>query len=335
MGGHCMLSSRHTNRRAIMTLLGGAAAWPIAARAQQPTMPVIGFLNSASPDGYAPFAEAFREGLKQAGYVDGQNVTIEYRWAQGQYDRVPIIALELVSRGVAVIVANTPGVVAIKSAVTTIPIVFTASGDPVQMGLVANLARPGRNVTGVTNLAIELVPKQLEMARELLPGATSINALVNPSNLQTETLLRDYDAAARTLGLDLQVMHGSTGPDLDAVFATLGQLRRGALVITSDPFFNSHSQQLAALTVRHAVPAISPLREFPMAGGLMSYAGSVSDIYRLAGIYTGRILKGEKPADLPVQQAAKFDLVINLKTAKALGLDMPTSLLLRADEVIE
>jgi putative ABC transport system substrate-binding protein len=190
-------------------------------------------------------------------------------------------------------------------------------------------------VTGVTNLAIELVPKQLEMARELLPGATSINALVNPSNLQTETLLRDYDAAARTLGLDLQVMHGSTGPDLDAVFATLGQLRRGALVITSDPFFNSHSQQLAALTVRHAVPAISPLREFPMAGGLMSYAGSVSDIYRLAGIYTGRILKGEKPADLPVQQAAKFDLVINLKTAKALGLDMPTSLLLRADEVIE
>jgi len=187
MGGHCMLSSRHTNRRAIMTLLGGAAAWPIAARAQQPTMPVIGFLNSASPDGYAPFAEAFREGLKQAGYVDGQNVTIEYRWAQGQYDRVPIIALELVSRGVAVIVANTPGVVAIKSAVTTIPIVFTASGDPVQMGLVANLARPGRNVTGVTNLAIELVPKQLEMARELLPAASSIDALVNPIAPETVT----------------------------------------------------------------------------------------------------------------------------------------------------
>jgi putative ABC transport system substrate-binding protein len=324
------------NRRQMIAALGGAAAaWPLVARAQQAAMPVIGFLNSASPDGYARFVEAFRQGLKEAGFADGQNVTIEYRWAEGQYDRVPIIALELVSPGVAVIVANTPGVLAIKSAVTTIPIAFTASGDPVQMGLVANLARPGRNVTGVTNLALELVPKQLEMARELLPGATSINALVNPSNLHTETLLTEYGAAARTLGLDLHVLHSSTGGDFDAIFATLGQLHRGALVISSDPFFNSHSQQLAALTVRYAVPAISPLREFPMAGGLMSYAGSVSDIYRLAGIYTGRILKGEKPADLPVQQATKLDLVINLKTAKALGLDVPTSLLLRADEVIE
>jgi putative tryptophan/tyrosine transport system substrate-binding protein len=271
-----------SNRRQFMTLLGGAAVtWPIKAHAQQPTMPVIGFLNSASPDGYARFVEAFRQGLKETGYVDGQNVTIEYRWAEGQYDRVPIIALELVSRGVAVIVANAPGVLAIKAAVTTIPIVFTASGDPVQMGLVANLARPGRNVTGVTNLALELIPKQLEMAHELLAGATSINALVNPSNFHTETLLSEYGAAARTLGLDLHVLHSSTGRDLDAVFAALGQLHRGALVISSDPFFNSHSQQLAALTVRHAVPAISPLREFPTAGGLMSYAGSVSDIYRL------------------------------------------------------
>jgi putative ABC transport system substrate-binding protein len=324
------------NRRDFITLLGGAvAAWPIAARGQQTAIPVIGFLNSASPEGYAPFVEAFRQGLKETGYVDGQNVMIEYRWAEGQYDRVPIIALELVSRGVALIVANTPGVLLIKSAVTRIPIVFTASGDPVQMGLVANLARPGRNVTGVTNLAMELVPKQLEMAHELLPGATGINALVNPSNLQTKTLLREYEAAARTLGLDLYILHGSTDGDLDAVFATLGQLRRGALVISSDPFFNSHSQQLAALTVRHAVPAISPLREFAKAGGLMSYAGSVSDIYRLAGIYTGRILKGEKPADLPVQQPTKLELVINLKAAKALGLEVPPTLLARADEVIE
>jgi len=228
---------RDFSRRGLIGLVGGAAAWPLVAHAQQPTMPVIGFLNSASPDGYARFVEAFRQGLKETGYVDGQNVTIEYRWAEGQYDRVPIIALELVSRGVAVIVANTPGVLAIKSAVTTIPIVFTASGDPVQMGLVANLARPGRNVTGVTNLALELIPKQLEMARELLPGATNISALVNPSNLHTETFLSEYGAAAHTLGLDLHVLRSSTGRDLDAVFASLGQLncRRSTLNASSSP----------------------------------------------------------------------------------------------------
>ena len=322
-------------RREFIAGLGGAAAWPLAARAQQRAMPLVAFINSGSAGGYQHLVVAFRQGLKEVGYVEGQNVTVEYRWAEGQFDRVPVIALELVSRGVAVIVANTPGVLAIKQAVTTIPILFTTASDPVQIGLVASLARPGSNVTGATFLAIELVPKQLEMARELLPGATSINALVNPINTRTETLLREYDAAARILGLDLHVLHASTVRDFDTVFATLGQRRGGALVISSDAFFNSHIQQLAALTVRHTVPAISPLREFPMEGGLMSYGGSVSDVYRLAGIYAGRILKGEKPADLPVQQATKLDLVVNLKTAKALGLTIPDKVLAVANEVIE
>jgi len=323
-------------RREFITLLGGAAsAWPLAARAQQQPTPLVAFINSGSAAGFTHLVVAFRQGLKEAGYVEGQNVTVEYRWAEGQFDRVPVIALELVSRGVAVIVANTPGVLAIKQAVTTIPILFTTASDPVQIGLVASLARPGSNVTGATFLAIELVPKQLEMARELLPGATSINALINPINTQTETLLREYDAAARILGLDLHVLHASTVRDFDTVFATLGQRRGGALVISSDAFFNSHIQQLVALTVRHTVPAISPLREFPVEGGLMSYGGSVSDAYRLAGIYAGRILKGEKPADLPVQQATKLDLVVNLKTAKALGLTIPDKVLAVANEVIE
>jgi len=320
-------------RRSFITLLGGAAAWPLAARAQRQAMPLVAFINSGSAGGYQHVVVAFRQGLKEAGYVEGQNVTVEYRWAEGQYDRVPVIALELVSRGVAVIVANTPGALAIKSAVTTIPIVFTTASDPVQIGLVASLARPGRNVTGAT--ICQSAPKQLEMAHELLPTANSIDVLVNPTAPEIEVALREYDAAARALGLDLHVLHASTARDLDTVFATLGQRRSAALVIGPDALFASNSQQLAALTAKYAVPAISFLREFPAAGGLMSYGGSLSDAYRLAGIYTGRILKGEKPADLPVQQTTKVELVINMKTAKALGITVPLTLRGRADEVIE
>jgi putative ABC transport system substrate-binding protein len=324
-------------RRDFITVLGGTAAagWPVGVLAQRQALPLVAFINSGSADGYAHRVVAFRQGLKEAGYVEGQNVNVEYRWAEAQYDRVPVIALELVSRGVAVIVANTPGVLAIKSAVTTIPVVFTTSDDPVQVGLVPSLARPGRNVTGATVLAVELVPKQLQMARELLPAAASIDVLVNPTNPRTETRLKEYDSAARTLGVGLHVLRASTVGDLEAVFATLAQRKSGALVINPDALFTSNNEQLAALATRHAVPAISNLREFPVSGGLMSYGGNLSETYRLAGIYTGRILKGEKPADLPVQQATKIELVINLKAAKALGLSVPTSLLVRADEVIE
>jgi putative ABC transport system substrate-binding protein len=275
--------------------------------------------------------------LKEAGYVEGQNVAVEYRWAEGHYDRVPVLALELVTRirDVKVIVANTPGVLPLKEAIKTIPIVFTTSSDPVQIGLVASLARPGGNVTGATILSVELGPKQLEMARELLPGASSIDALVNPTAPETEVALREYDAAARALGFDLHVLHASTLRDLDTVFASLGQRRSSALVIGPDAFFSSNSQQIAALTGKYAVPAISSLREFPVSGGLMSYGGRLSDAYRLAGNYTGRILKGDKPGDLPVQQATKVELIINLKTAQALGITMPLTLHGRADEVIQ
>jgi putative ABC transport system substrate-binding protein len=299
-------------------------------------MPAIGFLNSASPEPYTAMVAAFRQGLKETGYVEGQNVAVEYRWANAQYDRVPAMAAELASRRVAVIVANTPGVQAVKAAITTIPIVFTTGSDPVRIGLVASLSRPGGNVTGVTTLNVEVAPKRLEWAHELVPAATSIAVLVNPTNPNTETELRGLQSAARALALQLHILHASTERDLDTVFATLPQLRAGALVISgTDTFLISRSKQLAAMTLRHAVPAIFQFREFAAAGGLMSYGGNVTDSYRQAGIYAGRILKGEKPADLPVQQSTKVELVINLKTAKALGLSVPTSLLLRADEVIE
>jgi putative tryptophan/tyrosine transport system substrate-binding protein len=323
------------NRREFITLLGGATAWPLAARAQQSAMPVIGFLNSASPKPYAPAVAAFHQGLKEIGYLEGQNVAVEYRWAAGQYDRVPAMALELVGRGVAVIVANTPGVLAIKAAITTIPIVFTTGGDPVQLGLVTSLSRPGGNVTGLTILSAELLPKRLEMARDLVPTASLMGALVNPTNPQAESHLTGLRAAARTLTLELHILQASSERDLDSVFASLAQLRAGALVIDNDTFFVSRTEHLAALTVRYAVPTIFLNRAFAASGGLMSYGGSLADMYRQAGIYTGRILKGEKPADLPVQQVTKIELIINLKTAKTLGLDVPTSLLLRADEVIE
>jgi len=260
-------------RRDFVAGLGGAAVWPLAARAQQRAMPVVAFINSGSAGGFQHVVVAFRQGLKETGHVEGQNVAVEYRWAEGQYDRVPVIALEPVSRQVKVIVANTPGVLAIKAGITNIPIVFTTSSDPVQIGLVASLARPGGNVTGATILSVELARKQLEMARELLPAASSIDALVNPTAPETEVALREYDAAARALGLDLHVLHASTVRDLNTVFATLGQRRSGALVIGPDAFFSSNSQQLAALTAKYAVPAISSLREFPDSGGLMSYGG--------------------------------------------------------------
>jgi putative tryptophan/tyrosine transport system substrate-binding protein len=324
-------------RRDFITLLGGAAAaLPLTARAQQPAMPVVGFLNSGSPEPYAPALAAFRQGLKETGYVEGQNVAIEYRWAHAQYDRVPAMAAELVRHQVSVIVANTPGAQVIKPAITTVPIVFTTGSDPVSVGLVASLSRPGGNVTGVTTLNVEVAPKRLELAQQLVPTATIIAVLVNPTNPNTKTELRALQAAAPALGLQLHILHASTERDLEMAFATLPQLRASVLVISgADTFLISRSEQLAALTVRHAVPTIFQFREFAAAGGLMSYGGSITDSYRQAGIYAGRILKGEKPADLPVQQSTKVELIINLKTAKALGLDMPTSILLRADEVIE
>jgi len=322
-------------RREFITLIGGAAAWPLAARAQQPAMPVVGFLNGASPDGYAPMLAGFRQGLKETGYVEGRNVAIEYRWLEGQYDRAPSMAAELVRRQVAVIVANTPGNLAAKAATTTIPIVFSTGGDPVQMGLVASLSRPGGNVTGVTQMNQGVAPKRLELAHELVPTATTMALLVNRTSPNTEPQVRDLQAAARTLGLQLHVLHAATDGDFDTVFATLAKLQAGALVIGPDGFFNSRSELLATLTLRHRVPAMYEDRPFAVAGGLMSYGGSTPSMYRVAGTYTGRILKGEKPADLPVQQATKIELVINLKTAKALGLEVPAAVLARADEVIE
>ena len=323
-------------RREFMSLLGGAAAWPLVAHAQQPAMPVIGFLNSASPDGYAVPVRAFRQGLKDIGYVEGQNVAIEYRWAEGQYDRLPALAADLVRRQVTAIAAtSTPAALTAKAATTTIPIVFTTASDPMRLGLVASLSRPGGNVTGATQLNVEVGPKRLELVRELLPAATIIALLVNPTNPVAETLARDLQAAARTIGLQLHILNASTERDIDDAFANLAKLRAGALVVGSDVFFNTRSEQLGALTVRHGVPTIYQYREFAAAGGLMSYGGSITDSYRRAGGYTGRILKGEKPADLPVQQSTKVELIINLKTAKTLGLTFPLSLLGRADEVIE
>ena len=323
-------------RREFITLLGGTvAAWPFAARAQQPAMPVIGFLNGASPEGYAPYVTAFRQGLKEVGYVDGQNVAIEYRWAEGQYDRLPALAADLVRRQVVVIAAGATAAPAAKAATATIPIIFTTAFDPVQEGLVASLNRPGGNLTGVTALAVEVGPKGLELLHELVPTATVLALLVNPTNPSAEALSRDLQPAARALGLQLHILHASTERDFDTVFATLLQLRAGGLMIGTDGFFITQIEQLATRTVRHAVPAIFQYREFTAAGGLMSYGVSNRDLYRLVGVYTGRILRGEKPADLPVLQPTKFELVINLKTTKALGLTVPDKMLALADDVIE
>ncbi len=324
-------------RREFLGVLGGAVTpWPLAARAQQPAMPVIGFLNSESPDLFAYLARAFRQGLSETGFVEGRNVAIEYRWADGQYDRLPALVADLIRRQVTVIAANSPApVLAARAATTTIPIVFSTGYDPVAAGLVASLARPGGNLTGVTTLTAEVGPKRVELLHELVPTAT-IALLVNPAAVPyVETISRDLQAAARTLGLQFHMLYASTVRDLDAVFATLPDLRAGGLVIGSDPFFNSRAEQLAALAIRHGVPAIYQYREFAAAGGLMSYGGSLTDMYHRVGVYTGRILKGEKPADLPVQQSTKVELIINLKTANTLGLTFPLPLLGRADEVIE
>ena len=325
-------------RRAFMTLLCGAAGWPLAARAQQPAMPVIGFLSSASPDLYSDRLRTFRLGLKEAGYVEGQNVEIEYYWAEGENDRLPTLAAQLVHRQVNVIVAagGTPSALAAKAATATIPIVFGVAVDPVEVGLVASLNRPGGNLTGVTNLNAEVGPKRLELLHELLPKVTGIAVLVDPTSpALAEPFVRSLQAAARTLGLQLHVLHASTERDFGMVFATAAQQRAGALIIGPGTLFAGLSKQLAALSLQHAVPTIFQYRPFVLAGGLLSYGSSETEYYHQVGVYTGRILKGEQPADLPVQQATKVELMINLKTAKALGLDVPGTLLARADEVIE
>ena len=324
-------------RRDFVALLGGAAAWPVAARAQQTAMPVVGFLNSESPDLFAYLARAFRQGLSQSGYVERSNVEIEYRWAEGRYDQLPALAADLIRRQVTVIAANSPApVMAAKAATKTIPIVFSTGYDPVEAGYVASLARPGGNLTGVTSLTAEVGPKRVELLYELVPMATRIGLLINPAAASMhQSVSTDLQAAARKLGLSFHVLHASTMRDFDAVFAALARLQAGGLVIGSDPFFNSQSAQLAALAIRHAVPAIYQYREFAAAGGLMSYGGSLTDMYHQVGVYTGRILKGDKPADLPVQQSTKVELILNLKTAKSLGITVPLSLLGRADEVIE
>jgi putative ABC transport system substrate-binding protein len=326
------------NRREFIALVGGAAAWPPVAHAQQSAMPVIGFLGTISPDRWASRLHAFRQGLSETDYVEGRNVGIEYRWAEGQNDRLPALAADLVCRQVRVIATpeSTPAAFAAKAATTTIPIVFSVGVDPVAVGLVASLNRPGGNLTGVTNLNAEILPKRLELMHELVPTATTIALLVNPSNpLVAETESRDAQTAARTLGLQLHVLHASTDRDFDTVFASLAQMRAVALVINTDVFFNSRSEQLAALALRHTVPAIFQYREFVASGGLMSYGTSTTDVFRQVGIYTSRLLRGESPADLPVQQVTKIELIINLKTARTLGLTVPLSLLGRADEVIE
>jgi putative tryptophan/tyrosine transport system substrate-binding protein len=324
-------------RRHFITLIGGAAAvWPLAARGQQAAMPVIGFLHGASFEGYKPMVTSFRQGLKEAGYVDGYNVAIEFRWAEGHYDQLPAMAADLVRRQVAVIVTGgTPAAFAAKEATSTIPTVISVGVDPVQLGLVGSLNRPGGNVTGTAVLTVELGAKKLEMLHELLPTAAAIVLLVNPTNPNVESETRVVQDAARLLGLHLHVLHASTESQIDAAFGALVELRASALIVGVEPFLNDSRAQIVALAARYAVPAVYGVRDFVTAGGLMSYGTDLVDIYRQSGIYAGKILKGARPADLPVQQLTKVALVINLKTAKTLGLTIPTTLLGRADEVIE
>jgi putative tryptophan/tyrosine transport system substrate-binding protein len=324
-------------RREFITLLGCVAAWPLAARAQQPAMPVIGFINPTSFDSNVDLLRAFRQGLKEVGYVEGENVAIEYRWAENQIDRLPTLAADLVRRQVAVIATTgaTAAASAAKAATTTIPIVFLTGADPVREGLVPSLARPDGNLTGINLLTSELTAKRLELLRELVPAATRVAVLVNPAGPAPETTLRDVEAAARAIGLQIQVINAGTSGEINAAFASLVRDRPDALFVGPDPFFISRRVQLVHLASRHAVPAAYTGRDYAVAGGLMSYGSNLTDAFRQVGAYTGRILKGAKPADLPVVQASKFELVINAETARMLGLTVPDKLLARADEVIE
>ena len=325
-------------RREFITLLGGgAAAWPLTARAQQSVMPVIGFLNASSPDVFADRLRGFRQGLKDTGYVEGENVAIVYRWAEGQYDRLPALAADLVRLQVAVIAASVGAdpVLAAKAATTTIPIVFVVPEDPVEAGLVASLARPGGNLTGINFLSGELSAKRLELLRELVPIAVRVAVLVNPTNPTAKSTSKDVEAAAQSLGLQIQVLNAGTSREIDAVFAPFARERPDALFVGGDPFYLARRVQLANLAVRYVIPATFVNRDYAEAGGLMSYGANVTDAFRQLGVYTGRILKGAKPMDLPVARATKFELVINAQTARILGLTVPPSLLTRADEVIE
>jgi putative ABC transport system substrate-binding protein len=325
-------------RREFVTLLGSAAAaWPLAARAQSQAMPVIGYLGAQTPAAFASRIKAFRQGLSEAGYVEGRNVTIEFRWAEGQHSRLPALATELAGRPVSVIVApgGAPAALAAKSATTAIPIVFEMGADPIKIGLVGSLNRPEGNITGISSLNVEVTPKRLELLHQLIPSTAAIAVLVNPTSPTAKSQLGSLDGPASVRGLQVHVLHASVLKDFDAVFAKLAGLRVGGLVITSDTFLATVAEQLAALTLRHRVPAISQSRDFTLAGGLMSYGGSFMESHRQAGMYTGRILRGDKPGNLPVQQVTKVEMLINLKTAKAFGLTVPLPLLGQADDVID
>jgi putative tryptophan/tyrosine transport system substrate-binding protein len=324
-------------RREFITGLGGAAVWSLAARAQQPAMPVIGYLGTQfADDDYKNITVPFLRGLKETGYVEGQNVAVEYRWAENQADRLPALAADLVRRGVAVILAaGTSAAQAAKTATTTTPIVFATGGDPVALGLVASLSRPGANLTGIANLAAELGPKRLQLLRDLIPNTVAFGVVADPAFPATPSTIADLQAAARTLGLRLVVVNAGTDSDLETAFATFSQQHVGAVLVSESTFYNRRTEKLAALAAHHALPAIFSFREFALAGGLMSYGISLGYAYHKVGVYTGRILKGEKPADLPVEQPTKLELVINLKTANALGLTIPETLLATADEVIQ